>query len=91
MDWTKCILCGKIGGDLRCPLDSLQGNGLEVYSKFLETLKQFKELDALPMETKIYTEEVTAQMMVENRGNWHRSCYLNSNKLFVACVILYNY
>ena len=59
-------LCGKTGGDLRCPLDSLQGNGLEVYSKFLETLKQFKELDALPMETKIDTEKVTAQMMVEN-------------------------
>ena len=66
MDWTKCILCGKTGGDLRCPLGSLQGNRLEVYSKFLETLKQFKELDTLPMETKIYTKEVTAQMMVEN-------------------------
>ena len=67
-------------------LDSFLGNGLEVYSKFLETLKQFKELDALPMETKIDTEEVTAQMMVENRGKWHRSCYFkfNSTKLLRA-------
>ena len=82
MDWTKCVVCGEAGGDLRCPLDSLQGNGHEVYSKFLIAVKEFEEIDALPVKLT-FNEDLTTDVLVKNRGMWHRSCYLkfNSTKL----------
>ena len=36
MDWTTCVICLKGGGDLRCPEDSLQSNGYEVYTVVLQ-------------------------------------------------------
>ena len=35
VDWESCIICSKSGGDLRCPVDSLQNNAIDVYNKFL--------------------------------------------------------
>ena len=72
MDWTKCVVCGEAGGDLRCPLDSLQGNGHEVYSKFLIAVKEFEEIDALPVKLT-FNEDLTTDVLVKNRGMWHRS------------------
>ncbi len=37
MDWSKCIICGKAGGDLRCPVDSHQKNEQGVSSLMEET------------------------------------------------------
>ena len=48
MDWALCIICGKAGGgDLRCPLDSLQGNGQEIYGNFLQAVEGFQEINAM--------------------------------------------
>ena len=48
MEWDLCVICGG-GGDLKCPADSHQKNGLEVYSNFLEAVKEFEELQSLPV------------------------------------------
>ena len=36
-------------GDLKCPADSNQGNGMQVYSKFLHRIKELQELQCLPI------------------------------------------
>lgn len=59
-------------GDLRCPLDSLQGNGQEVY-----ICQGFREIDAMPVE--ITTDQLTIDSLVKNRAKWHKSCYLKFN------------
>ena len=46
MDWSKCILCGKAGGDLRCQIVS---RGM-VKRTIISTVQQFKEIDAIPMK-----------------------------------------
>ena len=74
MDWTKCIVCGKAGGDLRCPLDSLQGNGQKVYSNFITTVNEFQEIDAQPVNLRV--DNLAPEILIENRGKCHRSCYL---------------
>ena len=44
------------GGDLKCPAKSNQNNGLEVYSKFFQTVAEFKGLESLPTSVK-FSEE----------------------------------
>ena len=44
--WPATILSVQIGScggeeDLKCPADSYQGNGLEIYSSFLQTIMIF--------------------------------------------------
>ena len=39
-DWKCCVICGG-EEDLKCPADSYQGNGLEIYSSFLQTIMIF--------------------------------------------------
>ena len=46
MDWNCCVICG-CEGALKCPVDSFQGNGLEVYRNFLQVVKEFQELQNL--------------------------------------------
>ena len=52
VDWESCIICSKSGGDLRCPVDSFQNNAIDVYNKFLEAVKEFSNLNALPIDLK---------------------------------------
>ena len=35
--------------------------------------------DAIPMKIEIDLKEVTAEVLVENWGKWHKSCYLKFN------------
>ena len=56
MDWTCCVICGD-KGDLKCPAYSFQGNGLEVYSNFFRSLKEFQELRELPATVKFSENE----------------------------------
>ena len=37
------MICGS-EGDLKCPANSNQDNGLEVYGRFLETVAEFRYL-----------------------------------------------
>ncbi len=49
-DWSVCIICGMSGGELRCPVDSHQNNGIEIYDNFLKPVDEFRRLDSLPMK-----------------------------------------
>ena len=54
LDWSKCFICGKAGGgDLRCPWDSLHGNGQEIYGKFLKAVEGFYEINAMPVKLEV--------------------------------------
>ncbi len=84
MDWSKCLICGKDGDDVRCPLDSLQGNGQEVYSRFLKAVQGFQEINALPVKLDLTTDQLTVESFIENQARWHKSCYLS--KQAAACT-----
>ena len=59
------MICLKGGGDLRCPEDSLQSNGYEVYTSFLKMVDEFKALNALPVEID-FKGNGTAEMFHRN-------------------------
>ena len=67
---------------MRCPVDSHVGNGIEVYSNFLEVVEKFRKFDALPVDIK-YEGENLAELMYQKRAKWHKSCHLkfSSSKL----------
>ncbi len=64
---------------MRCPLDSLQGNGQEVYGRFLKAVQGFQEINALPVKLDLTTDQLTVESFIENRARWHKSCYLKFN------------
>ena len=74
MDWNCCVICGG-EGDLKCPADSYQGNGLEVYSCFLQAKKEFHELECLPSKVK-FSEDEDAESFMAKRAKWHKACHL---------------
>ena len=45
-DWNLCVICDMSGTDLKCPADSHQKNGLEV---FLQVVEEFCVLETLPV------------------------------------------
>ena len=49
-DWNLCITVRKRDGNLRFPVDSHAGNGIEVHSKFLEVVEKFCKIDDLPVD-----------------------------------------
>ena len=51
---------------------------MEVYTDFLENVKTFKELDALPIVD--FGAAVTSELLEENRASWHKSCRLKFSK-----------
>ena len=74
MDWSSCIICGSHKGEpLKCPVDSPHKNCEQVYTAFLQNIKQFKELDALPVNL-VFGPEVTAELLPQSRASWHKSC-----------------
>ena len=76
MDWRSCVICGVCGGaDLRCAADSNHKNGLEIYSNFLERVKEFVALECLPAKVK-FSDEHDAESFMENQAKWHKSCFL---------------
>ena len=77
MDWNACIICEQSGGDLRCPVDSLQNNGIEVYNNFIEAVAEFQKLDAMPISVKFdHEHEGLAELFYRNKARWHKSCRL---------------
>ena len=75
VDWESCIICSKSGGDLRCPVDSFQNNAIDVYNKFLEAVKEFRNLNALPIDVKFEGENL-GELFYQHRAKWHKSCHL---------------
>ena len=54
MDWISCIICGSRKGEpLKCPVDSPHKDCEQVYTAFLQNVKQFKGLDALPVNLSL--------------------------------------
>ena len=45
-----------------------------MYGSFLTTVKQFSDLDALPVPVNFKDE--TPEKFMENKGKWHKSCHL---------------
>lgn len=56
---------------MKCPADILQGNGLEVYSKFLKTVEEFQEIQALPVEID-FVREGSSDAFLQNNAKWHK-------------------
>lgn len=75
IDWNLCIICGEGGSELRCPADSLQKNGIEIYGEFLEPVEQFRQLEALPVEVTFEGEDVS-ELFLQKRAKWHKACHL---------------
>ena len=68
------MICGG-GGDLKCPANSNQNNGLEVYSRFLQTVAEFQDIESLPASVK-FNEEHDAEIFLKNQAKWHKTCHL---------------
>ncbi len=81
-NWNVCIICGIGTGDLKCPANSLQGNGLEVYNNFLVTVTEFRNHSQLFEYVRV-NEKTTAQVLYSNKAKWHKACRLelSSSKL----------
>ena len=52
MNWEKCIICCDGGGDLKCPADSLQGNGIDIYVNFLTNVHDFRAVGDMPVDVE---------------------------------------
>ena len=66
------------GGDLKCPQDSLQNNGSQVYSNFLEVVQKFSEIGDIAMNIQVAIDATSIELAV-NRVKWHKSCHLKFN------------
>ena len=76
MDWSKCIICGRSEGDLKCPVDSNQKNGMQVYNNFLDAVCEFAKIEALPATVQFDKDIIGGEALFENRAKWHKSCHL---------------
>ena len=74
-DWNLCIICGEGNGELRCPADSLQNNGIEVYTNFLELVEKFRQLNGLPVDVSFEGGNI-AQAFLRNKAKYHKTCHL---------------
>ena len=57
--------------DLKSPAKSNQDNGLEVYSRFHETVAEFRYLESLPVSVK-FNDECNAEKYFKNEAKWHQ-------------------
>ena len=62
-DWNSCLICGDLSGDLKCPADSFQNNGSEVYQSFLDSVRGFREINAMPTSVKLIDSDVTSSIL----------------------------
>lgn len=67
--WWWCT-----GGDLKCPADSLQKNGLVVYGTFLTNVNDFNAACVSPVDFNF--DGIDPQTLLDNRALWHKACRL---------------
>ncbi len=77
MDWQLCVICGG-GGNLKCPAESNQKNGLEVYLEvyrnFLHSVEEFEAAQSLPVSVdfkgrpKNNTQKLSGQFVQTNQS-----------------------
>lgn len=61
-----------------CPLKSSgrrERSADAVYSWFIETVTQFRELSCLPVPFEI-ASDIDSNMFIRNHAKWHKSCHL---------------
>lgn len=75
MDWEVCVICGDGGGILKCPADSKQKNGADIYRNFLESFKGFQDCKSLPVPVQFSGEQSPEEFMA-HKAKWHKSCHL---------------
>lgn len=76
MDWNLCVICQNDTGEpLRCPLHAHTYN-IEQYQTFLDNVKHFKILNALPVDLKIDLTDYTSDDLSSNSAKWHKPCHL---------------
>ncbi|CAH3195531.1 unnamed protein product [Porites evermanni] len=85
LDLYLCVICQrKTSEALKCPLENplKKGNKKGAYTNFLNHVKQFQDIDSLPVIVKFGCDE-TAENWEFHRASWHKSCYakLSSCKL----------
>ena len=77
LDWNLCVICQrKTSEALKCPLENpvKKGNKKDAYTNFLNHVKQFQDIDSLPVIVKFGCDE-TAENWEFHRASWHKSCY----------------
>ena len=55
LDWNLCVICQrKTSEDLKCPLKNpvKKGNKKDAYTNFRNHVKQFQDIDSLPVIVK---------------------------------------
>ena len=72
---------------LKCPLKA-EGtrDKTESYGSFLNNVHTFRGMDMLPVVLD-FGEHVTVDDLVQNRGAWHKSCYVKFSKEKLERVI----
>ena len=48
------------------------------YKLFLDNVKEFRELDSLPVQL-LFSDDVDAETLANQRASWHRNCHLKFN------------
>ena len=78
MDWSLCVLCQQQATEiLKCPLNAPGKVDKSIpYQCFLDRVKDFKELEILPLPLTHLPENITEQDFVQNKAKWHKSFHL---------------
>ena len=77
LDWNLCVICQrKTSEALKFALENpvKKGNKRDAYTNFLNHVKQFQDIDSLPVIVKFGCDE-TAENWEFHRASWHKSCY----------------
>ena len=71
-----CYMPDETSEALKCPLENpvKKGNKKDAYTNFLNHVKQFQDIDSLPVIVKFGCDE-TAENWAFYRASWHKSCY----------------
>ena len=85
MDCDLCIVCQKVSSEkLRCPAKSASDQApADVYSAFIDNVKKFKDLNALPVDVDS-RKHGTVQAFVQYNVSWHKQCHQKFNTLQAA-------
>ena len=74
IDWSKCVICNEEKTDLpKCPKNRRNSDALSVYASFLENVRKFQDLDAMPVNIS-FSKDITAEILHHNNACWHNSC-----------------
>lgn len=81
MDWTICVICqnSRDSAPLSCPKNRQSRNADDVYKDFLDNVREFEKIGALPVDID-FGEHGTPECFAENNASWHRACHQKFNK-----------